>query len=218
MYLHHSSSSSKESASGPEDGISKGKVSLNNSNQSPHRGYSDGSPASPASLDTRSNRSRKSKPKQPTPAKPAPVPAIVANLQQMLATKALRESDQRIASNRASEFKQFQELLDKKDFGSTKKKAKKKKHIANQMKGLTQALEKYKKERNGSENSLIQAIEKVNLDKNIMLREKSKVLFQSQERQNQAFLEDRIRLEKKERFEINKKQRVAYTNMLLYIK
>ena len=45
------------------------------------------------------------------------------------------------------------------------------------MKGLTQTLQKYKEERKGSECQLIQAIEKVNLDKSIMLREKSKVLF-----------------------------------------
>ena len=50
------------------------------------------------------------------------------------------------------------------------------------MKRLTEALQKYKEERKGSEYQLIQAIEKVNLDKDIMLREKSKVLFHEHEK------------------------------------
>ena len=76
---------------------------------------------------------------------------------------------------------------------------------------LSNSLLQYKTERIGTEDQLIKCIEKVNLDKSILFREKKDVLWKDTDNQNQTNLEDGLRKGKQYRHEINKKQKEAYT-------
>ena len=70
------------------------------------------------------------------------------------------------------------------DYQVHEKDKKKSKHLKNPVAKLSNALLQYKTERIGTEDELIKCIEKVNLDKSILLREKKDVLWKDKEDQN----------------------------------
>ena len=78
------------------------------------------------------------------------------------------------------EFENLNVLLES-DYQVREKEKKKAKNVKNPVSKLSSALLQYKKERIGTENELIQCIEKVNLDKSIFLREKKNVLWKDKE-------------------------------------
>ncbi len=68
---------------------------------------------------------------------------------------------------------------------------------------LSNSLDQYKTERIGTEDELIKCIEKVNLDKSILFREKKDVLWKDADNQDQTNLEDGLRRGKQLRHEKN---------------
>ena len=83
---------------------------------------------------------------------------------------------------------------------------------------LSQALQQYKSERIGTEDDLIKCIQKVNLDKAILFREKQGVLWKDADDQRQTSLEEALRKEKQMRHDLNKKQKDAYDLVLQFMK
>ncbi len=65
---------------------------------------------------------------------------------------------------------------------------------------LTKALEDYRKERISSQDKLIKQINKMNLDKQILLKEKQQVLWRLSSNQSKYHFEDKIRQEKSNRY------------------
>ena len=70
---------------------------------------------------------------------------------------------------------------------------------------LSHALQQYKSERIGTEDDLIKCIQKVNLDKAILFREKQGVLWKNADDQRQTSLEEALRREKQMRHDLNRK-------------
>lgn len=83
---------------------------------------------------------------------------------------------------------------------------------------LSKALQQYKSERIGTEEDLIKCIQKVNLDKAILFREKQSVLWKDAADQRQTSLEEALRKEKQMRHELNRKQKDAYELVLQFMK
>lgn len=82
---------------------------------------------------------------------------------------------------------------DRSVFGEAGGASKQKQGKLNPVMQLSKALKQYKSERFGTEDDLIKCIEKVNLDKSILFREKQSVLWREEENQNQTSLEESLR-------------------------
>ena len=115
------------------------------------------------------------------------------------------------------EFESLQQLLDG-DYQVHEKEKKKQRASMNPVAKLSNSLLQYKTERIGTEDQLIKCIEKVNLDKSILFREKKDVLWKDTDNQDQTNLEDGLRRGKQNRHETNKRQKEAYTQILLFLK
>lgn len=105
--------------------------------------------------------------------------------------REIRDTDIKNADKRNFELKKLSQILTK-EIDIKMKKTKKTRKGSNPMKKLSKVLDKYKTQRVGTEDQLIQTIKKVNLDKNIMFREKSGVLWRDQEKASQIKWEEMI--------------------------
>lgn len=128
----------------------------------------------------------------------------------------LREEEQRIQQ----ELENIQRLLDHGEPMHVKATSKRRQGTTrrNPVVKLSEALQRYKSERVGTEDELIKCIQKVNLDKAILFREKQGVLWKDADDQRQTSLEEALRKEKQMRHELNKKQKDAYDLVLQFMK
>lgn len=96
---------------------------------------------------------------------------------------------------------QIKKMLDE-DYEIMPQKAKKRRLRPDPVLKLAQTLKKYKEERIGVEADLIKTIDKVNLDRSILLKEKQSVLWKN-EPKTQIILENELKHQKKDRYVMN---------------
>ena len=106
--------------------------------------------------------------------------------------------DERNRRRIKQEFEYIERVLDGDDSQYAEKSSKRRQGMTrrNPVAKLSQALQQYKSERIGTEDDLIQCIQKVNLDKAILFREKRGVLWKDADDQRQTSLEEALRKEK----------------------
>lgn len=133
---------------------------------------------------------------------------------------AVLEEDLRNRRRIKQEFENIQRVLDSDEslYVETSSKRRQGMTRRNPVAKLSQALQQYKSERIGTEDDLIKCIQKVNLDKAILFREKRGVLWKDADDQRQTSLEEALRKEKQMRLELNKKQKDAYELVLQFMK
>lgn len=140
----------------------------------------------------------------------------------MLHLTEVREEDVRNTRRIKQEFENIQRMLDgDESFLNVKPSTNKRRQgVArkNPVGKLSHALQQYKSERIGTEDDLIKCIQKVNLDKAILFREKQGVLWKDADDQRQTSLEEALRKEKQMRHDLNKKQKDAYDLVLQFMK
>jgi hypothetical protein len=132
----------------------------------------------------------------------------------------IREEDVRNRRRIRQEFDNIQRVLDGDESAYLKASGRRRQGAArrNPVAKLSDALRQYKSERIGTEDDLIKCIQKVNLDKAILFREKQGVLWKDADDQRQTSLEEALRKEKQMRHELNKKQKDAYELVLQFMK
>lgn len=142
--------------------------------------------------------------------------------------KEMKDHDENIQSARRQELQKFLTFMNNTPEVKPLQKRRTSKAKASRapVVNLSNVLAQYKTERIGTEQDLIKCIDKVNLDKPILFREKKSVLWKDTHQDDgadecgadQAHLEDALRRGKQLRHETNKKQKDAYQMLLTFLK
>lgn len=114
-----------------------------------------------------------------------------------------------------SELKQVKQMLDSPKVEDVR--LKKQRPTKNPVFKVSNALNQYKAQRNKAEDVLVKTIQKVNLDKMILLKEKQRVIWNAVE-QESNLVQANIKKQRAQRFLLNQKQRKAYMQVLQFLK
>lgn len=114
-----------------------------------------------------------------------------------------------------SELKQVKRMLDSPQVEEVK--LKKQRPTKNPVFRVSNALNQYKTQRKKAEDNLVKTIQKVNLDKMILLKEQQRVIWNAED-QESNLVQANIKKQRAQRFLLNQKQRRAYMQVLQFLK